>query len=47
MRITEKSSFGYDEEYFVNGAAPNSMKKFLMQVSKRMTRKVPSEIIQR
>ena len=45
LSIKDKSSFGYEEEYFVNGAAPSSMKKFLMEVSKKMTRKIPSEII--
>lgn len=47
LRITQKSNFGFEEEYFVNGAAPNSMKKFLLQVTNRMTRKVPIEIINR
>ena len=46
LKITEKSSFGYVEEYYVNGAAPASMKKFLTQISKKMTRKLPNGIIE-
>tara|TARA_R110000868_G_scaffold97135_2_gene267219 strand:- start:1716 stop:1856 length:141 start_codon:yes stop_codon:yes gene_type:complete len=46
LKITEKSSFGYTEEYYVNEAAPVSMKKFLTQISKKMTRKLPSGIIE-
>ena len=46
LKITEKSSFGYVEEYYVNGAAPVNMKKFLTEISKKMTRKLPSGIIE-
>jgi len=46
LKITEKSSFGYTEEYYVNGAAPVSMKTFLLEISKRMTKKLPQGIIQ-
>jgi RNA polymerase subunit RPABC4/transcription elongation factor Spt4 len=45
LKITEKSSFGYIDEYYANGAAPVSMNKFLEQIAKRMTRKLPSGII--
>lgn len=45
LKITEKGSFGYVDEYYVNGAAPASMKKFLTQISKKITRKLPSGII--
>lgn len=45
LKITEKGSFGYVDEYYVNGASPESMKKFLTEISKKMTRKLPSGII--
>lgn len=43
LRIVE-NRYGYNEEYFMNGAEPASMKKFLTQITNRMTKKLPSGI---
>lgn len=44
LKISEKDSYGYVDEYYANGAAPTSMKNFLAQMSKRMNKKLPKGI---
>lgn len=45
LKITEKSSFGYADEYYAKGAEPKSMKKFLINLSSRLKMKVPEGAI--
>lgn len=45
LKITEKSNYGYVDEYYANGASPKSMKKFLISLTSRLTRKIPGGVI--
>lgn len=45
LKISEKDNYGYVDEYYAKGASPISMKKFLLDLTSRLKRKIPTGVI--